>query len=268
MRAGILKGILSRMLRARSSKKKTVRTTHQVPGKLTGKVAIVTGGSRGIGKFIAKKLAEEGASVVIAGRTISDLKMAAEEISRAGGKAIPVQTDVSNEKSVHRLLSKTLTEFGTIDILINNAGQYLEKPVTDMSLSEWNRVIGTNLTGPFLLTRAVLPEMIEKMDGTIIMISSTSGKRARPNSAVYAASKFAIEGFSEALLQEVREHNIRVIVVTPSSVDSSNRDNRQILKGGKGARLRAEDVADTVLSAVKLPPRALIREVELWATNP
>ena len=241
----------------------------QTPGgSLAGKVAIVTGGSRGIGRFIAHRLAQEGASVVIAGRTLADLKITAEDISGNGGKVIGVQTDVSNEKSVHRLLSKTLTEFGTIDILINNAGQFLEKPVTEMSLNEWNSIIGTNLTGPFLLTRAVLPEMIEKMDGTIVMISSTSGKRAKANSAVYAASKFGIEGFSEALLQEVRGHNIRVIVVTPSSVDSSERDSRQILKGGKGARLRAEDVADTIVAAIKLPPRALVREVELWATNP
>lgn len=241
----------------------------QTPGgSLDGKVAIVTGGSRGIGRFIAHRLAQEGASVVIAGRTLADLKITAEDISGNGGKVIGVQTDVSNEKSVHRLLSKTLTEFGTIDILINNAGQFLEKPVTEMSLNEWNSIIGTNLTGPFLLTRAVLPEMIEKMDGTIVMISSTSGKRAKANSAVFAASKFGIEGFSEALLQEVRSHNIRVIVVTPSSVDSSERDSRQILKGGKGARLRAEDVADTIVAAIKLPPRALVREVELWATNP
>ncbi len=257
------------MLKSASSKKVRSESTAQYPGgSLAGKVAIVTGGSRGIGRFIAQRLAREGTSVVIAGRTLGDLKATAEEISGNGGKVIAVQTDVSNEKSVHRLLSKTLTEFGTIDILINNAGQYLEKPVTEMSLNDWNSIIGTNLTGPFLLARAVLPEMIEKMDGTIVMISSTSGKRAKANSAVYAASKFGIEGFSEALLQEVRGHNIRVIVVTPSSVDSSERDSRQILKGGKGARLRAEDVADTIVAAIKLPPRALVREVELWATNP
>jgi 3-oxoacyl-[acyl-carrier protein] reductase len=237
-------------------------------GSLAGKVAIVTGGSRGIGKYISKRLASEGASVVIAGRTIGDLRITQEEIAADGGRVISVQTDVSNEKSVHRLLSKTLTEFGTIDILINNAGQYMEKMITDMSVGEWNNIVGTNLTGPFLLTRAVLPEMIEKMDGTIVMISSTSGKRAKANSAAYSASKFGIEGFSEALLREVRGYNIRVIVVTPSSVDSSERDPQQILKGGEGARLRAEDVAEVVIGAIKLPPRALIREVELWATNP
>ncbi len=237
-------------------------------GDLTGKVAIVTGGSRGMGKYIAKRLCEEGACVVIAGRKLSDLRMTADEISSSGGRVIFVQTDVSNEKSVHRLLSKTLTEFGTIDILVNNAGQYIEKAVTDMSVEEWNNIIGTNLTGPFLLSRAVLPEMMEKQDGTIVMISSTSGKRARANSAAYASSKFGIEGFSEALLQEVRDYNIRVIVVTPSSVDSSDREARQILKGGRGARLRAEDVADIVVGAIKLPARALVREVELWATNP
>ncbi|HQT92980.1 MAG TPA: SDR family NAD(P)-dependent oxidoreductase [Candidatus Kryptobacter bacterium] len=257
------------MLRTKSSgKKKGPAELPQPTGSLAGKVAIVTGGSRGIGKFIAKRLASEGASVVIAGRTMPHLRITVEEIAADGGRVIAVQTDVSNEKSVHRLLSKTLTEFGTIDILINNAGQYMEKAVTDMSVADWNNVIGTNLTGPFLLSRAVLPEMIEKMDGTIIMISSTSGKRAKANSAAYSASKFGIEGFSEALLREVRDYNIRVIVVTPSSVDSSDRESRQILKGGKGARLRAEDVAETVVAAIKLPPRALIREVELWATNP
>lgn len=237
-------------------------------GTLAGKVAIVTGGSRGIGKHISKRLAAEGASVVIAGRTLADLKIAEEEISADGGRVIAVQTDVSNEKSVHRLLSKTLTEFGTIDILINNAGQYMEKTISDMSVEEWNQVIGTNLTGPFLLTRAVLPEMMEKKDGTIVMISSTSGKRAKANSAAYSASKFGIEGFSEALLREVRGNNIRVIVVTPSSVDSTEMDPEQVLKGGEGARLRAEDVAQVVVESIKLPPRALVREVELWATNP
>ncbi len=247
---------------------KRTNTIAQASGSLSGKVAIVTGGSRGIGKYIAKRLGDEGVSVVIAGRTLSNLRVTAEEIASTGGKVIAVQTDVSNEKSVHRLLTKTLTEFGTIDILINNAGQYIEKAVTDMSVEEWNNIVGTNLTGPFLLSRAVLPEMIEKMDGTIVMISSTSGKRATANSAAYAASKFGIEGFSEALLREVRDYNVRVIVVTPSSVDSSERESRQILEGGKGARLRAEDVAEIVVGAIKLPPRALVREVELWATNP
>lgn len=241
--------------------------TASVSGNLSGKVAIVTGGSRGIGKYISKRLAHEGASVAIAGRTLADLRVVAEEIVEDGGRVIVVQTDVSNEKSVHRLLSKTLTEFGTIDILVNNAGQYMEKSVTDMSVEEWNNVIGTNLTGPFLLSRAVLPEMIEKMDGTIVMISSTSGKRAKANSTAFSASKFGIEGFSEALLREVRNYNVRVIVVTPSAVDSSD-DPQQLLKGGEGAKLRAEDVAKVVVEAIKLPPRALVREIELWATNP
>ena len=141
---------------------KGIKTPMSASGNLNGKVAIVTGGSRGIGKYISKRLAYEGASVVIAGRTLADLRVAAEEIAEDGGRVIMVQTDVSSEKSVHRLLSKTLTEFGTIDILVNNAGQYMEKSVTDMSVEEWNNVIGTNLTGPFLLTRAVLPEMIEQ----------------------------------------------------------------------------------------------------------
>jgi len=247
-------------------KKKTSGSS--VNSGLSGKVAIVTGGSRGIGRHISKRLADEGAFVVIAGRTLSDLRVAQEEISADGGRVIAVQTDVSSEKSVHRLLSKTLTEFGTIDILINNAGQYMEKTIAEMSLEEWDSVIGTNLTAPFLLTRAVLPEMTEKRDGTIVMISSTSGKRAKANSAAYSASKFGIEGFSEALLREVRGYNIRVIVVTPSSVDASDRDPQQILKGGEGARLRAEDVAEVVVEAIKLPPRALVREIELWTTNP
>ena len=118
------------------------------------------------------------------------------------------------------------------------------------------------------MTRAVLPGMIERSDGTIVMVSSTSSKRADPGGSAYAASKFGMMGFAMSLLYEVRKHNIRVVVVSPSAVDTQPLAPEKIPMGGPGARLRAEDIAETVLHMVSLPPRALVREVEVWATNP
>jgi 3-oxoacyl-[acyl-carrier protein] reductase len=237
-------------------------------GLLQNKVALVTGAGRGIGRVIALTFAREGADVSIASRTTSELKSVAKEIEALGRKALAVTADVSSEKAVHTLVMRTLTIFGRIDILVNNAADFVHVPVTEMSIKDFDRVIHTNLRGPFLLSRAVLPSMIDRKEGTIVMISSTSGKRANPESSAYNASKFGLMGFSEALLREVRQHNIRVVVVSPSAVDTRIAEDSRISKAGKGARLRSEDIAETVLYSVTLPTRALVREVEVWATNP
>ncbi len=237
-------------------------------GLLQDRIALVTGAGRGIGRVIALTFAHEGADVAIASRTASELKSVAKEIEALGRRALTVTVDVSSEKAVHTLVMRTLTAFGHIDILVNNAADFVHVPVIEMPVKDFDRVIHTNLRGPFLLSRAVLPSMIERKQGTIVMISSTSGKRANPESSAYSASKFGLMGFSEALLREVRQHNIRVIVVSPSAVDTRVLEDSKIAEGGKGARLRSEDVAAAVLHAVTLPPRALVREVELWATNP
>jgi len=158
------------------------------------------------------------------------------------------------------------TELGTVDILVNNAAALSSsKPVDSMSLETWNEVIETNLTGVFLTTRAFLPGMLEKNRGDIFMISSMSGKKGDPGAAAYAASKFGVQGFSQALMYEVRQHNIRVMVLNPSAVDTSPDEGP---KEGPGLYLHAADIGSTVVHLACLPGRTLIRDLDIWGTNP
>jgi 3-oxoacyl-[acyl-carrier protein] reductase len=139
------------------------------------------------------------------------------------------------------------------------------KPVTELSLDLWNEVIGLNLTGVFLTTKAFLPAMIERNRGDIIMMSSMSGKKGDPGASVYDASKFGLQGFSQALMHEVRRHNIRVMVINPSRVDTSDTPSDTF---GPGLTLHAQDLAETALHMVTLPGRAMIRDMDVWGTNP
>lgn len=235
---------------------------------LTGKVALITGAGRGIGRCIALTLARAGADLAITSRTASQLEGVASEVKTLGREVLAISADISKEGEVSRFVEKTLGRFGKIDILVNNAATFGGASVVDMRTEDWDRIIGTNLRGTFLMTRAVLPSMIGRGEGTIVMVSSTSSKRADPGASAYAASKFGMMGFAMSLLYEVRRHNIRVVVVSPSAVDTRPLPLERIPAGGPGAPLRAEDIAETVLYMVSLPPRALVREVEVWATNP
>ena len=235
---------------------------------LEGKVALITGAGRGIGRSIALTLARAGADLAITSRTASQLEGVATEIKSLGKEVVASSTDISKEDEVGGFVKKTLDRFEKIDILVNNAGTFRGAHVVDMPTEDWDRIINTNLRGTFFMTRAVLPSMIERSDGTIVMVSSTSSKRADPGGSAYAASKFGMMGFAMSLLYEVREHNVRVVVVSPSAVDTRPLPTEEIPAGGSGARLRAEDIAETVLHMVSLPNRALVREVEVWATNP
>lgn len=225
----------------------------RVTESLTDRSALITGGGTGIGRCIALALARAGARVVIAGRTPDTIRAVAAE---TGGRAI--RLDVTDPASVEA----AVREAGRVDILVNNAAAFALADVVDLAVEDWQRVLQTNLTGPFLMCRAVLPQMIERGSGDIVMLGSTSGKRANPSSAAYAASKHGLNGFAHALLQEVRRHGIRVITVSPSAVERPEsgpmRENR----------LQAPDVAQAVLAALLLPRRAFVRDIELWATNP
>jgi 3-oxoacyl-[acyl-carrier protein] reductase len=230
--------------------------------------AVVTGAGRGIGRQIALHLARAGADVVLAARTRPELDQVAAEIRQLGRRALVVPTDVSVDEEVENLAQAALKEFGKIDIVINNAAAFGRGPVQELPVEVWDRVLSVNLRGVFLVTRAFLPQMIQRQEGAIVMISSTSGKRADPGGAAYCTSKFGLMGFAQSLLYDVRRYNIRVIVVSPSAVDTRPVDPKSVPTSGKGSRLRAEDVAESVLHALRLPPRALVREIELWATNP
>jgi len=237
-------------------------------GTLVGKRALVTGAGRGIGREIALAFARAGATVAIAARTDAELLAVAGEIDAAGGSALSIATDISNEDSVKALGATLATEWGYLDIVVNNAASFARRLVTETSLESWNRVIGTNLTGTFLVTRETLPLMRNAKGGTIIFVSSTAGKRGYGEGSAYAASKHGLMGLAHSLLYEVRGENVRVVVVSPSVVDTRRQDRARVAHEGKGALLRAEDVAQTVVFACSLPGRALVRDIELWGTNP
>ncbi len=187
-------------------------------GKLAGKVAIVTGGSRGIGKAIGHGLAAEGASVVIAARGAERLQQAAKEIGALGARVVPVVTDVTDESQVGALFARTMELFHRLDILVNNAAVFDGGPLDELSTETWDKVIATNLRAPFLCTRAAMRIMKTQRSGRILNIGSISGLRPRLNHAAYAASKFAIWGLTNSTALEGREFGIAACCLHPGNV--------------------------------------------------
>jgi NAD(P)-dependent dehydrogenase (short-subunit alcohol dehydrogenase family) len=184
--------------------------------KLNDRVAIVTGGGRGIGREIAFALAGEGTNVVVSGRQLDMLEQTATEIEAQGRGALAIVTDVSNEAQVAELVNQTLATFGRVDILVNNAG--IAGPtasVTSLSREAWDEVMAVNLTGAFLCSRAVIPHMVERRSGKIVNISSVAGKMAYALRSPYAASKWGMLGFSASLAQELGGYNIQVNAICP-----------------------------------------------------
>jgi 3-oxoacyl-[acyl-carrier protein] reductase len=229
---------------------------------LSGKVAVVTGGSRGIGRHIAGALHDAGARVAITARHEAALRQAAEDI---GERCRPYVCDQRDPGAIADLAEAVQRDLGAVDVLVNNAGGYRGTVVKDLPLALWNETIETNLTGVFLTTQAFLPAMIERERGDIFMISSMSGKKGDPGAAAYAASKFGLQGFSQALLYEVRRHNIRVMVLNPSMVDTGPDDGPL---HGKGHYLHAADIAATIVHLACLPGRTCFRDMDIWGTNP
>ena len=234
---------------------------------LTGKVAIVTGGSRGIGLGVARRLVAEGVKVAVTGKSEAHLNAARPLIEGAGpGSVETLQADVRFYDQVQRSIAATVARFGGLDILINNAGVGIFTNVADMTPQQWAEVIDTNLTGVFYACQVAIPEMRRRGGGFIINISSLAGKNAFPSAAAYCASKSGLNAFSEALMQEVRYDDIRVSYVMPGSVATG-------FSGGdesKGAewKVSADEVADVVLNLLHHPGRSLPSRVELRPTKP
>jgi NAD(P)-dependent dehydrogenase (short-subunit alcohol dehydrogenase family) len=233
---------------------------------LGSKVAIVTGGSRGIGLAIAAALLDEGASVAISGLSQSHLDAAREVLAHHTERLETVRADVRQRGDVERLIDTALSRFGGVDILVNNAGIGAFANVADMSDDYWHRVLDTNLTGVFYCCSAAIPHMRTRAGGWIINISSLAGKNAFVGGAAYCASKAGLNAFSEALMQEVRHDGIRVSYVMPGSVATE-------FSGGTGAsgadwKLAAEDVAQVVMDLLAHPDRSLPSRVELRPSRP
>ena len=230
---------------------------------LAGKVALVTGGSRGIGFAIAEGFVARGMKVAIAGRKQADLDAAR---ARLGGDAAAVAADARSADDVDRAVASVADRFGGLDVLINNAGVGVFKPVAEMSSAEWQTVIETNLSGVFNFTRAAIPHLRRRGGGWIINISSLAGKNPFSGGAAYCASKAGLNAFSEALMQEVRYDDIRVSYVMPGSVATGF--------GGRGAaaaadwKIQPQDVAEVVIDLLLMPPRSLPSRVELRPSKP
>ena len=229
---------------------------------LSGKTAMVTGGSRGIGLAIARALAGRGANVAITGTKQKPLDDA---ISELGPNAMAQKADVRDYASVERALEAAAARFGGLDILINNAGVGVFTPVASMSVEQWHQVIDTNLTGVFYCCRAALPHLKKRGAGWIINISSLAGKNAFPEAAAYCASKSGLNAFSEALMQEVRHDGIRVAYVMPGSVNTNFGGHQS---AGADWKLSPDDVAEVVVDLIAHPARSLPSRVEIRPARP
>jgi len=234
---------------------------------LEGKVALVTGGSKGIGRAIATALCEAGSDVVVCSRNADEAIAAAEEVDFAGeGRALGVRADVCKLGDVKTLVDATVKEFGGLDILVANAGIGGGfGPVDEIEPDDWNRVIDTNLTGVFYCCREAVPKLKKRGGGWIITIGSLAGRYAFAGGTAYNASKFGLVGFSEALMLDVREHGIRVSCVMPGSVDTHFNDTEPM---GEDWKLSANDVARSVLQLLDYDDRALPSRVELRPSRP
>ncbi len=230
---------------------------------LRGQIAIVTGGTRGIGLAIAKALAAEGVSVAICGRNESALSSALKELN-ASGRAVGRTCDVARQEQAESFFSFVDRELGAADILVNNAGVGHFAPVDQLTPEEWNEVIGTNLSGPFYFSRLAVQRMKRQGGGFILNIGSLAGKHPFATGTAYNASKFGLAGFSEAMMMDVRYANIRVSTIMPGSVQTEFRSGSM----DANWKLDPAAIASMAVHLIRTPERNLASRVEMRPSRP
>ena len=235
---------------------------------LKNKNALITGAGKGIGKAIAIALAKEGVNVILVSRTQADVDQLADETSTLGVKSLALSADVSDINSINTAVEKALAEFKNIDILINSAGIASFGKFLELEPDAWERIIQVNLMGTYYATRAVIPNMIERQTGDIINISSTAGLNGNALTSAYSASKFAVLGLTDSLMQEMRKHNIRVTALTPSTVATDMAKDLNLTDGNPEKVMQSEDIAELIIAQLKLSRRVFIKNSSIWSTNP
>jgi 3-oxoacyl-[acyl-carrier protein] reductase len=228
-----------------------------VTNSFAGKIALVTGAGRGIGRTIAMTLAKNGCEICLTARSLDQLVTVQSEIQALAVKADVVQADLTRDDDLHSLVQRC----GPVDILINNAGWGKRAPVVRSRVDDWDQTFRLNLRAPMILAKEFLPAMIKKGDGAVINIGSVSGKSGEANGAAYSASKFGLIGFTQSLYEEVREHGIKVAVILPGFVDTPMIPPVKHLDRSK--MIQAEDVAQAVLYVLDAPPTACPVEITI-----
>jgi len=231
--------------------------------QLVEAVVLVTGGSSGIGRAIAQAMVGAGARVAITGRDRRRL----DEAARAVG-AHAIHADVSREEDAVRTMHEVLATFGQLDVLVNNAGVGVFKPLVDMDLASFERVFGTNVTGAMLMAREAARHFTVRKTGAIVNIGSTASHRGAPNGTAYYASKFALRGMTECWRSELRKFNVRVMLVNPSEVITNFSAAASIPQTANPSKLQAEDIAHAVKAALEMADRGFTTELTVFATNP
>ena len=242
-------------------------------GRLEGQVAVVTGAARGIGVAIAHELGGMGATVVLTARASERLDAAAAGITNSGGKGVAIPCELTQAEEIEKFGNKVEQQFGRCDILVNCAGiAFTGKPLHELAPDEWTATFQVNLRAPYLMIRAFAPMMIAAQSGHIVNISSLAGRNPLPNGAAYSASKWALNGLTYSVAEELRPHGIRVSVVAPGSVNtnfghsvSSNEDAEQSARNAR--KIQPQDVADAVALLVSQRPNSFISEVLMRPTQ-
>jgi NAD(P)-dependent dehydrogenase (short-subunit alcohol dehydrogenase family) len=234
---------------------------------LTGRVAIVTGSTKGIGLAIAEALVEEGASLVICARTEEEVQATAERLGPyARGEVLGIPTDVSEPEACAELVQKTVDRMGRLDILVNNAGLGVFKSIEEMTVEEWRLQIDVNLGGVFYCSKAAVPHLKDSDDAWIINIGSLAGRNTFAGGSGYNASKFGLVGMTEATMLDVRHEGIRVSLIMPGSVNTYFGGREE--EAERSWRLQGEDCARTVLQLLEYPKGAHVSRVEMRPAQP